>query len=82
MIGWLAGPWAKLKAGLAFAGVAIAAIGIAFLRGRSAGIKHIEAEQNARRIDALKQRKDVDHEVQNLGSNDFDSQFQRWLRDD
>lgn len=82
MIGWLSGPWAKLQAGLAFAGAVIVAIGIAFIRGRTAGIKHIEAEQNARRIDALKLRKDVDHEVQNLGSNDIDSQLSRWLRDD
>lgn len=81
MIGWLAGPWAKLQAGLAIAGAVIVAIGIAFLKGRKAGVAHIEAEQAARRIQSMKDRKAVDDEVQNLGSNDIDDRMSRWLRD-
>lgn len=52
MIEWFAGPWAKLQAGLAFLGVILAAIGIAFLKGRKAGQEHIQAEQQRKR-DAL-----------------------------
>lgn len=52
MISWFAGPWAKLQAGLAALGVILAAIGIAFLKGRKAGQEHIQAEQQRKR-DAL-----------------------------
>lgn len=71
----------KLKtAALALAGFFIA-LGFAFMKGRKAGIDHIEAEQSARRVQSMKDRKAVDDEVQNLGSNDVDQSFSRWLRD-
>jgi hypothetical protein len=74
--------WTKIKAGaIALAGVIIA-IGLVFLKGRKAGIDHIEAEQSARRVQSMKDRKAVDDDVQNLGSNDVDQSFDRWLRDD
>lgn len=73
--------WGKVKAALAIAGAVIIAIGLAFLKGRKAGIDHIEAEQSARRVQSMKDRKAVDDEVQNLGSNDVDQSFSRWLRD-
>lgn len=57
MIEWFAGPWAKLQAGLAFLGVVLAAIGIAFLKGRKAGQEHIQAEQQRKR-DALQEQYD------------------------
>jgi len=73
--------WNKLKlAGLALAGLFVA-VGIAFLRGRRAGIERIEAEQNRRRIEAVKTRKDIDDDVANLGSNDVDVGLAKWLRD-
>lgn len=52
MIGWLAGPWAKLQAALAIAGAVVVAVGIAFLRGRKAGEEHLQVEQQRKR-DAL-----------------------------
>lgn len=57
MISWLAGPWAKFKTALAIAGAVIVAIGIAFLRGRKAGVEHIQAEQQ-RKQDALQDEYD------------------------
>ena len=76
------GLWAKIKVGLGIAGAVIIAIGIAFLKGRRAGVEHMQAEQSARRIQSMKDRKDVDDEVANLGSNDVDERFTRWMRDD
>lgn len=74
--------WGKIKAALAIAGAVIVAIGIAFLRGRKAGIDHIEAEQDRRRLESMKQRKEVDDDISNLGSNDVDQSLARWMRDD
>jgi len=51
------GLWTKLKLGLGIAGAVIIAIGIAFLKGRAAGINHIEAEQ-AKRRDHLQEHYD------------------------
>ena len=49
--------WAKIKAGLAIAGAVLVAIGIALLKGRAEGIRHMEAEQQRKR-DALQQEYD------------------------
>jgi hypothetical protein len=57
MFKWLAGPWAKLQTALAIAGAVIVAIGIAFLKGRKAGVEHIQAEQQRKR-DALQDEYD------------------------
>ena len=73
--------WTRIKVGLGIVGTILFAIGIAFLRGRREGIRHIEAEQQRRRIESMQDRKAVDDEVQNLGSNDVDQRLDRWLRD-
>lgn len=49
--------WEKLKGYAAASGLILAAIGIAFLKGRKAGVEHIETEQ-ARKRDALQQHYD------------------------
>jgi hypothetical protein len=72
--------WGKIKAALAIAGAVIVAIGIAFLRGRKAGIDHIEAEQDRRRLESMKQRKEVDDEIDALGAQDVDERLKRWNR--
>ncbi len=71
----------KLKTFAALLGAFFVAVAIAFLRGRRAGIERIEAEQNRRRIEAVKTRKDIDDDVANLGSNDVDAGLAKWLRD-
>lgn len=55
--------WGKVQAALAVAGAVIVAIGIAFLRGRSAGITHIEAEQQKRRDHLQDHYDDIDRQA-------------------
>lgn len=71
----------KLKGYASALGLILVAIGIAFLKGRKAGVEHMEAEQTKRRIEALQDRKAVDDEIKNLGSNDVDQRLARWMRD-
>lgn len=57
MIKWITGLGGKIQAGLAAVGIILAAIGIAFIKGRKAGVEHIELEQQRKR-DALQQEYD------------------------
>jgi len=70
--------WGKLKAALAIVGAVIIAIGIAFLRGRKAGIDHIEAEHDRRCLESMKQRMEVDDEIDSLWAQDVDERLNRW----
>lgn len=78
---YMIGIWGKIKGFAAGLGLVLVAIGIAFLKGRKAGVEHVEAEQTKRRIEALQDRKAVDDEIKNLGSNDVDQRLARWMRD-
>jgi hypothetical protein len=78
---WLLALPAKLKAILAISGAAIVAIGIAFLKGRAEGIRHLEAEQARRRIEAMKDRKEIDDEVSGMDATALDTELTRWMRD-
>lgn len=80
MFSWLAGPWAKIQAGMAVAGAVIVAIGIVFLKGRKAGIEHMQAEQAARRIEAVEQRNQIEDDINALGAQDVDERLKRWNR--
>lgn len=59
--------WTKIKAGaFALAGIAVA-IGLVFLKGRKAGIDHMEVEQQRKR-DALQQHYDeIDNRPVDVG---------------
>lgn len=54
MIGAL---WARVQGWVAFAGLILAAVAVAFLKGRSEGKAYMEAEQQRKR-DALQQHYD------------------------
>lgn len=78
---WLLSLVGKVQVWAGIALAVVAAIGIAFLRGRSAGIQHIEAEQAKRRIESIQKRKEIDDDVSQMGSSDIDREYDRWLRD-
>jgi uncharacterized membrane-anchored protein YhcB (DUF1043 family) len=63
--------WTKIKAGLVIAGAVIVAIGIAFLKGRRAGVEHIEAEQQKRRDKLQEHYDEIDRQnIDPAGSYD------------
>jgi uncharacterized membrane-anchored protein YhcB (DUF1043 family) len=55
--------WAKIKIGLGIAGAVIVAVGIAFLKGRRAGVEHIEAEQQKRRETLQEHYDEIDRQA-------------------
>lgn len=55
--------WGKIKIGLGIAGAVIVAISIAFLKGRRAGIEHIEAEQQKRRDNLQEHYDEIDRQA-------------------
>lgn len=54
---------------------------LSYGKGRAEGKAIIEAEQNRARLDAVKRRKEVENDVNALGSNDVDERLKRWNRD-
>lgn len=58
----------------------IAAMGWGF-RQRIAGAKAERDKQAKHRLDAIKDRKELDDEVADLGHADLDDRFKRWLQD-
>lgn len=52
-----------------------------FFKGRSTGINSERAKQDRQRIDSMHKAKEIDDEIENLGSNDVDKRFERWMRD-
>jgi len=67
-----------LTAGLVAALIGAAAL---FFKGRSAGINSERAKQDRQRIESMQKAKEIENEVQDLGSNDLDSEYRKWLRD-
>lgn len=53
---------------------------LSYGKGRAEGKAIIEEEQNQARIDAVKRRKEVDDDVNALGSQDVDERLKRWNR--
>lgn len=74
--------WAKIKGWAALVGVALLALGVAFLKGRSEGKQIMEAEQDKRRLESVKQRKEIDDEVAGMDATAVDGELAKWLRDD
>ena len=67
--------WALLAAGL------LAALGLAWLKGRAAGKAAWEAKRQAVRDRAIRQSGEIRHEVQNSNDAALDRRLGRWMRD-
>ena len=74
--------WLYTKLGRALAGVGaiLAALGLAYLKGRSQARTDAENEQVRRRIDAMKTAKDVRDDVE--GDSDLANRARDWVRSD
>lgn len=53
-----------------------------FFKGRSSGVNSERAKQDRQRIESMQKAKEIDNEIENLGSNDVDERFKKWLRKD
>jgi hypothetical protein len=67
--------WAVLAAGI------VAALGIAWLKGRAAGKAAWEARRQAVRDRAIRQSGEIRHEIQNNSDPALDRRLDRWMRD-
>jgi hypothetical protein len=67
--------WAALVAGL------VAALGIAWLKGRAAGKVAWQAKREAQRDRAIRQSGEIRHDVQNSSDHAIDCSLDRWMRD-
>lgn len=79
---WLLTLFGKAKLYRLAAGAFIAAAFAAYWRIREDGKNAVRLEQQRRNAEAVKDRKEIDDEVADLGSNDVDERFARWMRDD
>ena len=70
----------KLGRTLAGVGAVLAALGLAYLKGRSQARTDAENEQVRRRIDAMKTAKDVRDDVE--GDSDLANRARDWVRSD
>lgn len=59
-----------------------AAVGAAVMWIRSSAKKEVRAEINTARIEAIKDKKEKDDEVDSLAPADVDARFNRWVRHD
>lgn len=70
---------------LGWQGAVVAAAGLLAVLGYGKGRYDAAREQRAatdrRNTQAMKDRKEIDDDVSEMGSNDLDSAYQRWLRD-
>lgn len=79
---WLFTLAARLKAWAAFAGAVLAAVALAYLAGRRSERVDARARAARDRLAAMKQRKEIEDEVDALGPTDLDAEYRRWLRRD
>lgn len=62
------------------AGALVAALG--YGKGRAEGAADERGRARDRNLEAVKDRKEIDDEVADLGSNDLDERYRRWMHDD
>lgn len=79
---FLAGLWSRTVDWLAAAGVVIAVLLGAWLKGRAAGKAAMREEQERHRREAIARKRKLDSEIDDLGPADLDQRFARWVRDE
>lgn len=86
--GWLTAAVAAVAVVWRFVGwqgalAALAAIGVAlsYGKGRADVLRDERAHADRNNLQAAKDRKEIDDEIDQLGSDDIDQRLARWLRD-
>jgi hypothetical protein len=75
------GLWSRLWGWAALVAGVLAALGIAWLKGRAAGKAAWEAKRQAVRRRATRQAGEIRHDVQNSSDPALDHRLDRWMRD-
>lgn len=73
--------WSRLSGWVALLAAIVAALGIAWLKGRAAGKAAWEAKRQAARDRAIRQSGAIRHDVQNSSDPALDRRLDRWLRE-
>jgi hypothetical protein len=73
--------WSRVSGWAALVTALIAALGMAWLRGRAEGKAAWEAKREATRDKAQRQSGDIRHDVQNSSDPDLDRRLGGWMRD-
>ena len=81
LVSLLAAAWSRVSGWAALAAAILAALGVAWLRGRSAGKAAWEAKRQAVRDKALRTSGEVRHEIQTDSDAALDRRLDRWMRD-
>ena len=81
LLSLLSGLWTRISGWAVLAGALVAALGIAWLRGRAAGKASWEAKRSQVREKAQRQSGDIRHDVQTDSDAALDRRLDRWMRD-
>jgi hypothetical protein len=81
LISILGAAWSRLSGWAALLAALIAALGIAWLKGRAAGKAAWESKRQAARDRAIRQSGEIRHDVQNSSDSVLDRRLDRWMRD-
>jgi hypothetical protein len=73
--------WSRLSGGVALVVGLVAALGIAWLKGRAAGRAALQAKREAQRDKVIRQLGEIRHDVQNSSDPDLGRSLDRWMRD-
>lgn len=72
----------RIKIWLYAIGAATVAVGLAYLRGRSAGADAVKADHMEDRIDAIQTAKEVEDEINQLDDDALRERASEWVRRD
>ena len=81
LVSLLSAAWSHVSGWAMLAAAVMGALGIAWLRGRSAGKAAWEAKRQAVRDYAIRQSGKIRHDVQNSSDSALDRRLDRWMRD-
>ncbi len=73
--------WSRISGWVVLVGALVAALGIAWLRGRAAGKASWEARRAQVRDKAQRQSGEIRHDVQTDSDAALDRRLDRWMRD-
>ena len=73
--------WGRISVWAAISGAVLAALGIAWLKGRAAGKAAWEAKRQAAKAKAIKKSSEIRHDVQVDNDAGIDRRLDRWMRD-